>query len=474
MLHLGALGPDGRAPGAVPDGLPVIGEDVAQPVAGKPALAGRHRAVGGHGHVAQARPAGGGHGQPQAQQRLGGQPAGAGEVDLHAVFGAVGCRLPQKGLQLLRGKAGGAAALGEGRPGGDEPRAGDVPHAQAVEERKRFGVAGVQAAQGGVHAHRKPRRQGVSDARHRVGKAGRAHKAVVNALVGAVEGDLHAVQAGLIEGFAKLGGEQPAVGVQPGDEPAGRVHQLHQIGAHGGLAAGEGDLRHTRPAQGVQHPLPAGGVQLLHLRLRLAGGVAVQALLVAVPAALLFHGADHQVHAVGGGHLGGVVPQTDGLHFLRRLLAPGDGDEALQHPLQLGAHALAANAGVDPPGGGHGLFAQAFQVFVGHLPAGVGGQRVHQAGQQDGPGKIQRQHVVAVQDDHIGHAAPQAAGGGQHVQPHHPRPAGVQGDVAHLREIFSAEQKLPQGHEVDHVFPSFLPPLPCRAALCFIVSHRPR
>ena len=107
----------------------------------EPALAGHHRAVGGHGHVAQTRPAGGGHGQPQAQQGLGGQPAGAGEVDLHAVLGAVGRRLPQQGLQLLRGKAGGAAALGEGRPGGDEPRAGDVAHPQAVEEFERFGVA---------------------------------------------------------------------------------------------------------------------------------------------------------------------------------------------------------------------------------------------------------------------------------------------------------------------------------------------
>ena len=127
--------------------------------------------------------------------------------------------------------------------------------------------------------------------------------------IGAVQRDLHAVEAGIVQLGAQRRGQQLAVGIQAGDEPLGRVHQLHQIGAEGGLAAGKRDLRDIGVPQAAEDLQPLLGGQLRRIGQRLAGGVAVEAFLVAVPRAVAVHGADHQIHAVGCGHLGGVLAQ---------------------------------------------------------------------------------------------------------------------------------------------------------------------
>ena len=177
------------------------------------------------------------------------QPAGAGEVQLHAQ--AVGrFRRPAEDVrQLLLAQPGGPALLPGGGAGGDQPRTGDVPHPQAVDEPQGFGIVPVQAAQGRVHRHDQPRRRGIADALHRVVEALRPHQGVVDVPPGVVQRHLHAVQAGLRQTAAQLRRQQAAVGVQPGDEPLGRLHQLRQVRPQGGLPAGEGHLGDVGPAQ---------------------------------------------------------------------------------------------------------------------------------------------------------------------------------------------------------------------------------
>ena len=59
---------------------------------------------------------------------------------------------------------------------------------------------------------------------------------------------------------AQLRRQGAAVGVQAGDEPLRRAHQLHQIAPQRRLAAGEGHLGNVGFPQGVQnsHPLLGG------------------------------------------------------------------------------------------------------------------------------------------------------------------------------------------------------------------------
>lgn len=114
MLHFGAFRPDAAAWLAVPDTAPVIGQQVPQARPLQPALAGQHRAVRGQSHVGQARPAAGDQVQAHVPEGLLRQPAGAGEVQLHAQ--AVGrFRRPAEDVrQLLLAQPGGPALL----PGG--------------------------------------------------------------------------------------------------------------------------------------------------------------------------------------------------------------------------------------------------------------------------------------------------------------------------------------------------------------------
>ena len=157
-------------------------------------------------------------------------------------------------------------------------------------------------------------------------------------------------------------------------------------------------------AQTLQRLLPLSGGQLPALAHGLSRGVAVETLLIAVPCAVLRHGADHQVHAVGRRHIGGIVPQTQGPYLHRRLLPPCDGDEALHQQSKVLPQLLRLGPGVNAAGGRHGLLRQTFPIRLLHLTVrGVVPlceevlQGRHEVGQQNGPAEIQRDQLGPVQ-----------------------------------------------------------------------------
>ena len=434
LLHFGALGPDGRAALTLPDLVPVVGEDVPQGLAAEPALAGDHAAVRGDGHIAEAGAAAGHQGQAQGAQRLLLQPAGAGEVQFHFQLLCHRHGLCQYVGELLLGQRRGPALVAHRAAGGDQPGAGHVADAQTVDETQHLVIGGIQAAQGRVHGHGQPRRHSGTDTRHGVIKAVGTHQGVVNVLIMAVERHLHTVQAGVIQLLAQHGRQQAAVGVQPGDKPLGGVHQLHQIGAQGGLAAGERHLGDICRAQPIQDLLPLGGGQLRHIGQGLSRRIAVQTFLVAVPRAVTGHGADHQVHTVGRGHLGGVLAQRQRRDLRLRRLPPGDGHQGLYHDLQVLRQTLPGREGVDLMGLGHRTGGHGVPVALGDLQPGEGLQPVHEAGEQDGPAQVQGHQLAAVEQQQKGRVF-RVLTGWDHVDTHHAPALGVQGDVPHTVQV---------------------------------------
>ena len=259
------------------------------------------------------------------------EPPGRGEIHLHAEPVGHSRSLSENGFQSLGRKSRGAALLPHGSAGGNEPRAGHIPHAQGVDEPQGLGILGIDGAKGRVHRHNEPRLHGVADAPHRVLKTVSTHKGVVNSGVSAIKGHLHAVEAGLIEVVAQLGCQQPTIGVEAGDKPRRSLHQLHQVLPHGGLTACERHLGNIGLAELRKEGFPLLCGKFCHLAHGLSCRVAVETLLVAVPAAVLGHGGDHNIHAVGRGHLRGVFSQGDGLYLRLRLFATGNGGEGAEH-----------------------------------------------------------------------------------------------------------------------------------------------
>src|SRR5699024_3031726 len=155
----------------------------------------------------------------------------------------------------------GAAGLGGGVAGGDQPAAGQVAYPQFVGQLHGGQVIPVQGAQRRVQADVQSGSQRVFDAAQRVGVAVHAHQRVVDFSVGGIQGDLHRVQAGAFQFFAQGAGQHTAVGVQPGDEPLGRLDQLDQVVAQRGFAAGEGQLGDAGAAALFDHGQPLVGVQ---------------------------------------------------------------------------------------------------------------------------------------------------------------------------------------------------------------------
>ena len=247
----------------------------------------------------------------------------------------------------------------------------------------------------------------------------------------AVKRHLHAVEAGLIQRLAQLRRQTAAVGVQPRDEPLGGVHQLHQIAPQSRLTAGEGDLGDVGRLQALQNFLPLGGVQLLYLAHGLAGGVAVQAFLVAVPQAVAGHGADHEIHAVGSGHLVGVLAQRQGGYLHLRLLAPGDGHQRAQQ----NAHVLPQHLGLHEGinlflGAADGLLQHGVPVVGADLKPRVRFHAVHELRQQHRPGEVQRYKLRAVEQQQK-RVLRGLGVGRDHMDAYHAGARGVQGNMTH-------------------------------------------
>ena len=305
------------------------------------------------------------------------------------------------------------------------------------------GVVLVQAAQGRVHRHGQPGGHGVFDAGHSVVKALRPHQCIVDGGVVAVQRYLHAVETGLIQPAAQLRRQQPPVGVQPGDEPLGGLHQLHQIGAERGLAAGERHLRDIGGAKLRQYLLPLGGGQLRRVGQGLTGGVAVQALLVAVPRAATGHGADHEIHAVGRGHLRGVLSQRQRGDLRLRLLPAGDGHQRPDHGGQITRQPLLGREGIGLARLGHSAGGHGAPVALGDLQPGEGLQPIHKVGQQDRPAEVQGHQTAAVEQQKKGRVV-RVLTGRDHVDAQHAATLGIQRDMAHALQMAAAIAPLQQ------------------------------
>ena len=233
---------------------------------------------------------------------------------------------------------------------------------------------------------------------------------------------------------AERAGQHTPVGVQAGHKPLRRLYQLDKVAAQGRLAAGKGQLRNARVAAFFNDCQPLVGVQLRHLGKGLAGGVAVQAFLVAVPRAILGHGADHQIHAVGRCHAGGVVAKAHWLHRHRRGLALRDGKQAVQQHLQVGFDLHGRRAAVNFARSGDSLRLHGVPVGGGNLLAGKRLQGVHQAGKQNRPADLQRQDVLPVQNGNKGGGAVGLAARHQ-MDAHRAGTVGVQRDMPHAVQV---------------------------------------
>ena len=164
----------------------------------------------------------------------------------------------------------------------------------------------------------------------------------------------------------------------------------------------------------------------------------MQALLIAVPQAVPGHGTDHQIHAMGGGHLVRVLAQRQGGYLHLRLLAPGNGHQGAQErahilPQDLGLH-KGINLLLHRP---NGLLQHGFPIIGTDLHAGIGLHAVHELRQEHRPGKIQRHQLRTVEQQQI-RILRGLGVGRDHVDAHHAGARGVQGNMTHVGQMLAA------------------------------------
>ena len=177
----------------------------------------------------------------------------------------------------------------------------------------------------------------------------------------------------------------------------------------------------------------------------------MQTLLVAVPRAVFLHGADHQIHAVGRGHLNGVLPQRQQRHLRLRLPALGDGDETGQHQMQIGGQRLPFGVGIGAVGLLHRRAQQRLPAALLQLLPLIGLQLIHQVGQHDGPAEIQGHQLCPVEQQQKRRGR-RVILGRDHVDAHHTRPLGIQRDMPHAIKMCPAVAPFAE----CHVFHRFL------------------
>ena len=171
-----------------------------------------------------------------------------------------------------------------------------------------------------------------------------------------------------------------------------------------------------------------------------------------MPGVVLHHRGDHQVHAVGRGHAGGVLGQRDRLDVQRRLLALRHGDKGIQHHLQIGFDLQRFGLTINFTGSRHCLGVDGRPVGVLQLSPRVGLQRLDQVGQQNGPAEVERQNILAVQNGYKRRIAV-GLGAGDKVDAHDARPVGVQRNMPHAVEVPAQKRPLAVGEILHRGFP---------------------
>ena len=218
----------------------------------------------------------------------------------------------------------------------------------------------------------------------------------------AVEGDLHAVQLHFAELFAVLLCQADPVGVETGDKPAGVTDELEKILPHSRFPSREGHLRDPGAVADIKDLLPLSGGELFLVRQSLAGGIAVHALLVAVPFAVFCHGADHQVHAVRRPHERGVVADAHVMHVRGHLLAVSDLAERCVDCLYILPDALAGEDWEDLLDALGGAIHDALDVLLADLPPVKPVCLLYELCQDHSPDKTHRHNIGAVDDGYAG------------------------------------------------------------------------
>ena len=263
-------------------------------------------------------------------------------------------------------------------------------------------IISVECAQRSVYAHGQACFQSIFDPCKSLFIAGSADQPVVYFGFSRVEGDLHAVKLCLAEFFTILRGETDPVGVETGDEPAGMADEFDQVLPHSGLASGKGHLRDTGIAADIQDPFPVGGGELFFIGKCLSCGVAVHALLVAVPAAVFGHGADHQVHPMGRLHEGCVISDAHEVYIRSHFFPIGDLADRRINGLQVAGDPLPGIERKDLLYIVCGAVQNTLNIRFSDLPAVIVVSHAYEFRQHDCPDEIYRKNVRAVDDGNTG------------------------------------------------------------------------
>ena len=185
-----------------------------------------------------------------------------------------------------------------------------------IQKSQRPDILPVFPAQGRIDAHIQPGLQSIAQSQNRFLKASfrigqiRPGQMVVYFRIFRIKGDLHAVQAGVIELSAQLPRKPGPIGIQAGDEPARMLHQLRQILPHGRLPSGKSKLADSGSAAPVDDFKPFLGGQLLCACRWLSRRIAVPAFQAAVPFSFpVEHGAYHKIHPMRRRHIRRIFPE---------------------------------------------------------------------------------------------------------------------------------------------------------------------
>ena len=228
----------------VPDLVPGVGQQAADRLVIR--LAGDHLSIRFDAHIVERGRAAF---DAQFEQNRVEMAVFGGGVPDQALAGAVrmGAGQFEQGRQFFLAQPGAHRFAAAGIDQGVQAKGGHAQLAQEIERGRQIGMVVLQ--QGGVGHHKQAGRQDIAQPGDGIlpGALG-MHHAVVDFRQVRFQGDLNVIQTGIHQGLHEGRIFQaPAVGVDPGDLAVmfGMSDQFGQVGAQGGLAAGEDDVRNA-------------------------------------------------------------------------------------------------------------------------------------------------------------------------------------------------------------------------------------